>query len=102
MKRKLRRGYVDLYKATHSVSTTTTVIVILLVLGSLAHGYFAVLVAEEMKFFAFLLAFFPYVIYIMIIGSASYVINRVLEHLVRMEVLAFEGRDVFESDPDMQ
>jgi hypothetical protein len=51
-----------------------------------------------MKVGIFSMTFLPYIIYIIIIITIAYVINRILDHLMRMEVIALDGADVFEKE----
>ncbi len=98
MKQKYRRGYRSLDSAVRIVTTMTSLIVILLFVVGLILSITSVDLAFEKKFLVFLLTFTPYVVYIMLIITAAYVTNKVLDHFMRMEVIALDGSDVFEKE----
>lgn len=96
--KKYRRGYLGLSSAVSVVKTMTTILSVLLFVAGIIHSVVVVAVASSMKVGIFSMTFLPYIIYIIIIITIAYVINRILDHLMRMEVIALDGADVFEKE----
>ncbi len=100
----VEREYMSLKKASKMVIGVAAAIVILLFVGGMILSSAATEEAfSDEKFAVFFITFLPYAIYIMLIITAAKVISSVLDHLMRMEIIALEGAkriatETFESD----
>ncbi len=93
------REYMSLNKAAKMVTGVATAIVVLLFIGGMALSSAAAKKAvSNEQLMAFFITFIPYAIYIMLIITAACVTSSVLDHLMRMEIIALERTEIIESD----
>jgi len=98
--KKRKREYMNLKKAANVVIGLAAVISILLFITGMMVGSAALKelrIWEDGRTGVFLTAAGPYIVYIVLIITIAYVAKNVLEHFMRMEIIALDGSDVFES-----
>lgn len=99
--KKRKREYTNLKDAVGIVNNLAmAIMVILAIAGILASIAGAGAAFEDDKTLVFIGTIAPFIAYIVVVYAASFVTKSVLAHLMRMEIIALDGPDVFESEEE--